>query len=153
MWRPLVVESASLAQEPFQIVVSAVIKTETLTGDLALDDWTFPPGCSFYTGEWNSSTRSAVRGFVSDKKVTSLSQTSTTGSSSKGTSSSTPRSSSTTDTTITPTSSGSTISAGESESHSHTTVIISVIVIVLTVVLAGIGFGYFRIRRRSYLEN
>ena len=152
MWRPLVVESASLAQEPFQIVVSAVIKTETLTGDLALDDWTFPPGCSFYTGEWNSSTRSAVRGFVSDKKVTSLSQTSTTGSSSKGTSSSTPRSSSTT-TTITPTSSGSTISAGESESHSHTTVIISVIAIVLTVVLAGIGFGYFRIRRRSYLEN
>ena len=146
------VESASLAQEPFQIVVSAVIKTETLTGDLALDDWTFPPGCSFYTGEWNSSTRSAVRGFVSDKKVTSLSQTSTTGSSSKGTSSSTPRSSSTT-TTITPTSSGSTISAGESESHSHTTVIISVIAIVLTVVLAGIGFGYFRIRRRSYLEN
>ena len=152
MWRPLVVESASLAQEPFQIVVSAVIKTETLTGDLALDDWTFPPGCSFYTGEWNSSTRSAVRGFVSDKKVTSLSQTSTTGSSSKGTSSSTPRSSSTT-TTITPTSSGSTISAGESESHSHTTVIISVIAIVLTVVLAGIGFGYFRIRRRSYFEN
>ena len=152
MWRPLVVESTSLAQEPFQIVVSAVIKTETLTGDLALDDWTFPPGCSFYTGEWNSSTRSAVRGFVSDKNVTSLSQTSTTGSSSKGTSSSTPRSSSTT-TTITPTSSGSTISAGESESQSHTTVIISVIAIVLTVVLAGIGFGYFRIRRRSYLEN
>ena len=57
VWRPIVLNSAIQAQHPFQIVVEAVIQTETLTGDLALDDWTFPPGCAFYTGDWSTRTR------------------------------------------------------------------------------------------------
>ena len=57
VWRPIVLDTVVSAQHPFQIVVEAFIQTETLSGDLALDDWTFPPGCSFYGGVWSSSTR------------------------------------------------------------------------------------------------
>ena len=57
VWRPIVLDTVLSAQHPFQIVVEAFIQTETLSGDLALDDWTFPPGCSFYSGVWTSSTR------------------------------------------------------------------------------------------------
>ena len=57
VWRPLVLDTIISAQHPFQIVVQAFIQTESLAGDLALDDWTFPPGCSFYSGVWSSSTR------------------------------------------------------------------------------------------------
>ena len=51
IWKPASLEGFN-ALHPFEIVVEGSIGMSS-KGDIAIDDFTLSPGCSFYTGPWN----------------------------------------------------------------------------------------------------
>ena len=112
--------------EPWELVVEAEAG-EGLRGDLALDDFSLPPGCRFYDGPWHG------------ENITTQQPTPNT----PETSSSGPGSTST-DRQSTP---NSTQPPPPPDSTS-TGIIIGIVLGVLVLILAVTGFSYYRIRRR-----
>merc|ERR1712192_76925 len=113
--------------KPWELVVEAEAG-EGLRGDLALDDFSLPPGCRFYDGPWHG------------ENVTTQQPTPNT----PETSSSGPM---TTDGQSTPASTPPDIDEEEADSTS-TGIIIGIVLGVLVLILAVTGFSYYRIRKR-----
>ena len=114
--------------EPWELVVEAEAGAG-LRGDLALDDFSLPPGCRFYDGPWHG------------ENITTQQPTPNT----PGTSSSGPATTPSTPpwTTSTPPD----IDEEEADSTS-TGIIIGIVLGVLVLILAVTGFSYYRIRKR-----
>ena len=116
--------------EPWELVVEAEAG-EGLRGDLALDDFSLPPGCRFYDGPWHG------------ENVTTNQPTPNT----PETSSSSPWTTQPWSTPSTPTTLPPDIDEEDADSTS-TGIIIGIVLGVLVLILAVTGFSYYRIRRR-----
>ena len=110
--------------EPWELVVEAEAG-EGLWGDLALDDFSLPPGCRFYDGPWHGENVTTQHPTPNTPETSSSGPTTSGG----------------------PTSMPPDIDGEEADSTS-TGIIIGIVLGVLVLILGVTGFSYYRIRKR-----
>ena len=110
--------------EPWELVVEGEAGAG-LRGDLALDDFSLPPGCRFYDGPWHGENVTTQQPTPNTPETSSSGPTTSDG----------------------PTSTPPDIDGEEADSTS-TGIIIGIVLGVLVLILGVTGFSYYRIRKR-----